>query len=832
MEIPGDNISALLAAGEIRDPYSGVNELELQWVGRSDWHLEGRVSLDSAFLSRSHQYLHLESVDTVAELRVNGRHVADSENMFRPVEADLTGLLREGENRVEVLFTSPERSAVGRAGRLPYPVPHSEYPVQSPHRNLLRKVQCHAGWDWGPALMVSGIYGRAFLGSTDLERISALHADISPPRSVASENRWQVTVHAELFAFAAGTTQLQMEIAGAQLEETLELQAGRNTISRHLEVDNPDIWWPAGFGEQPLYPLSLSTTNDHFETRIGFRELLVNTEEDEGGRALEFRVNGIPIFAKGANWIPADALPRRQSADRIRSLLEDAVAANMNMLRVWGGGQYEDESFYRACDELGILVWQDFMFSCSLYPADDAFLESVRAEVRYQVLRLKNHPSVALWCGNNENVGALTWFEESLRHRDRYIIDYDRLNEGVVGRTVRDLDPGRTFWPSSPAAGPGDFSDNWHDDSKGDMHYWSVWHEGKAFEAYYEVIPRFCSEFGFQSYPSVETLRQFAGEEDLNLSSPVMDHHQRHPRGNAVIASTIARYFRFPFSFEDFVYVSGVQHALAMETAVEHWRAHRPTCMGALYWQLNDVWPVVSWSSIEYGGRWKPLHYLARRMFRPLHLVTIPAAIDGEATSGLPASGLPASGRFTVVAVNDTTEPLEGSLTLTRHRFDGAAPEVLYHADLEIPPLSATPLHHFGEDILGQLGAEALLRSSFQPANREALHRADRAGELPIESFFSPVKPKQWSLEASELAVTVETPRHERGDLSVTLSTDRPAAYVWLSTPRSDLQFSDNCFFLLPDTPRELTLRSRSGEPVDRAWLQESMRVKHLRQTY
>ena len=263
------------------------------------------------------------------------------------------------------------------------------------------------------------------------------------------------------------------------------------------------------------------------------------------------------------------------------------------------------------------MIWHDMMFSCALYPSTPGFLANVEREIRHQVKRLRDHPCIALWCGNNEDVGALTWYPESRKNRDRYIVDYDRLNEGVIGRVVDECDPTRTFWPSSPSAGRGDYSDNWHDDRRGDMHYWSVWHESKAFSAYYEVSPRFCSEFGYQSFPSVELARGYCPPGQMNVTSPVMEHHQRHGRGNALIVEMFTRYFRMPEGFENFVYLSQVQQALAIKTAVEHWRHLRPTCMGTLYWQLNDNWPVCSWSSLEYGGKWKLLHHAARRFYAP-----------------------------------------------------------------------------------------------------------------------------------------------------------------------------------------------------------------------
>ncbi|MFP4375108.1 MAG: glycoside hydrolase family 2 protein, partial [Spirochaetaceae bacterium] len=487
-------------------------------------------------------------------------------------------------------------------------------------------------------------------------------------------------------------------------------------------------------------------------------------------------------------------------------------------------------------------VWQDFMFSCSLYPADPSFLDSVRREVDYQVRRLQHHPSIALWCGNNENIGALTWFEESRANRDRYLIDYDRLNEGAVGRTARAADPSRAWWPSSPAAAPGDFSDNWHDDSRGDMHYWSVWHEGKPFEAYYDVVPRFCSEFGFQSFPSVETVAEFAPPEEHNVSSPAMDHHQRSPAGNAVIVSTIARYFRFPESFEDFIYLSQVQQAMAISTAVEYWRTRRPVCMGALYWQLNDLWPVASWSSIEYSGRWKLLHYAAARFFRPLHLVLL----EGP------------GGAIEAWLLNDTAADVAGELELRLLDFDGnlleshrATPTAVaetaswaarvhvpsalragsYFCDARFTPRGGT---HVAAAAAGAGAAAGTGAAAAAGAGPGVAIDAVRLSDVPKRCTLSRAAVSVEVEDAEPNAPGTEAAAAERdgvgAPLALRLSTDRPAFFVSLSTPDAEVRFSENGVHLLPDRPRVVRVVRDAGH--DAAWFREHLSVRHLRETY
>lgn len=352
-------------------------------------------------------------------------------------------------------------------------------------------------------------------------------------------------------------------------------------------------------------------------------ELITQSADNAEDSPFYFCINDRPVFCRGANWIPADALPGRISAESTRALLQSSVDANMNMLRVWGGGRYEPDSFYDTCDELGLLVWQDFMFSCNLYPSTPDFLDEVSLEVADVVERLHHHACLALWCGDNELVGALNWFPESIANRDRYLVAYDRLNR-TIESTLKATCPTASWWPSSPCSGYMNYGDAWHDDSSGDMHFWSVWHEGRNFEHYRDVHPRFCSEFGFQSYPSMSLIRGFADVEDFNIASPVLESHQKNAGGNARIAETMFRYFRFPVGFGNFVYLSQVQQGLAIRTAVDYWRSLKPHCMGALYWQLNDTWPVASWSSLDYGNNWKLLHYMAKRFFAPLRASLYP----------------------------------------------------------------------------------------------------------------------------------------------------------------------------------------------------------------
>jgi beta-mannosidase len=527
---------------------------------------------------------------------------------------------------------------------------------------------------------------------------------------------------------------------------------------------------------------------------------------------MTFRVNGRDIFCKGANWVPADALPSRWTRERYDALLSAARWANMNCLRVWGGGRYEAEDFYDLCDEKGILVWQDFMFACALYPSSPSFLDEVEAEVSHQVMRLASHPCVALWCGSNENLGALGWYPESKANPMRYIVDYDRLTEGTIGRIARKLDPGRPWWPTSPCGGPSDYSDNWHGDGRGDMHFWSVWHEGKSFSEYLTVKPRFCSEFGFQSFPNPATVASFAPEGERNVASPAMEHHQRHGNGNAIIVETMSRYFRLPTGAMETLYLSQVQQAMAIRTAVDWWRGLRPRCMGTLYWQLNDVWPVSSWSSLDYDGSMKLLHYEARRFFDPFRVsIAGPAPGDG--------------GLVRALAVNDGTDAVAGLALLRIRRLDGKI-IAEYRAEALIEGESAAELLSLDTASLPCPREEAFLEAVFEPtAPTPASYARSEAAFLTEPKRCSLVDP---GIE-SELA-------EADGGIRLAISASRPAFFVapWLDPSGAARgSFEDAAFHLMPGEERSLRFVPYGGAAMPGLdELRQALRILHLRMSY
>ena len=763
ISVPGGVHSALRAAGKLVDPFYGRNELKTQWVGRKTWTISRTFDASRELLSRKAIVLRLDNVDTFAEIRLNGKLLGKTDNRFRRWEFDLKPHLKAGENELSGVFESSEYKGNAIAATYDRDFPICNVPWAK-NQALIRKPACHAGWDWGLAQMITG-----FCGETKILAYDDFKLDYVTSEQEFSEN----LDHCRLTVSAACTD-----------------ADGRPFVERKaFEIDDPPLWWPNGAGERKFYTCAFEVRGRKIVRRIGLRKLeVINTRDtDEHGKPgarLAFRVNGREIFMKGANWIPCSAFENEQTPERYRDLLESAVAANMNMIRVWGGGQFEKDCFYDLCDELGILLWHDQMFSCALYPGDERFLASVREELRHQIRRLKDHASIALWCGDNECLGAFYGFKGE---KHRYYSEACMRRHAMQEACVKELDPSRMFWPSSPCAGPGDYSDNWHNDASGDMHNWNVWHENKDFDDYYNFKPRFCSEFGYQSFPSRGVAETFCDPVELNPTAPDFEWHQKNVGGNRRILETMARYFRFPQGTDAMLYLSQVQQAIAIKTAVEGWRAQRPRCMGTLFWQLNDNWPVASWSSIEYGGKWKHLQYHARRFFAPLCIV------------GLPDNRL--------CAVNDRAQAVSAELTAERWTFDGRLVETKGWK-AELPPDGVTP---FG----------------LEPAKGEVptfLALTMRTEDGVFRNFRMDRKFKECDLAKCRIATSFD-------GFKVTLTSDKPAFFVWVNVKDVRGEFDDNSILLLPDRPVTLIFA-----PKDKATTPETFRkafsVTHLRETY
>lgn len=819
--VPGDNYSALQDAGRIPDPYWRENEAEVQWVAERDWIFSRAFDVPAALLRHRAVYLSFDSIDTVAEVFVNGRLAGRADNQFRRWRFEVRRLLREGANELEVRIASPVRAArEAHAALAPDFDPGLVNGSSVPGIFALRKCPCSGGWDWGISLPSSGLHGDVSLVGADAALLDSAWCDTAFLRDGAC--RVDATVRLLPVPGARPGEPVEARIA---FDGTERVVRGRVPARRaplelraSFRVAKPRLWWPSGYGAQPLYAFSAAVGAQHIERRIGLRRVEVDTRPDRDGSRFAIRVNGVPVFAKGANWIPCDARPRHETPERVRDLLRSAAAANMNLLRVWGGGHFESDFFYEECDRLGLLLWHDLMMACMRYPAHPAFLASLRAEIGDQVRRLRDHPSIALWCGDNECVGAIHWgaADQSPAARAARLAVYRRV-ERAAGGAVRRADPSRLFWPSSPSAGPGNYAYNDANSFRGDTHYWGVWLGGLHFDAFYGHRPRFCSEFGFQSFPSGATVRAFADPAagDLNVFSPVMDAHQKNGSANATILGMFDRLFRMPRGFDETLYLSQVQQAEAIRTGVEWWRSLAPWCMGTLYWQLDDDWPVASWSSLEWGGRWKALHHAARRFYAPL-----------AASAFAPGPDAP----FAAHLVWDLPLAVEATVAATLRRVPDGAPVASWTFREALPRAAVRRL------ALPDLRRDAAARRGVAPdACFLALETEGRAADGRVFRHEATVALAPWKrmdLPVSGLAIRRVAPAtDEKGAFDVTLAARAPSFFAWVEDPADARgRFSDNLVTVLPGAPR--VLRYRPSVPTTAAALRRRLTRMDLRASY
>jgi beta-mannosidase len=794
--VPGSVHTDLLANRLIEDPFYRDNEPKLQWIGKTDWEYRTTFDVPADVLRRRNVELVFDGLDTYATVYLNERAVLEADNMFRTWRVDAKAGLKAGANTLRIVFRSPINEVLPRMKALGYELPASNDQGEktSPHT---RKAPYQFGWDWGPRFVTCGVWKPARLEAWDDARLASLHV----LQNHLDKDAAQLTAEVEVESSGATHAVVLVEDPSDKrvaARQTFKLSPGTNRFALKLSVPSPQLWWPAGLGAQKLYTLrarlvSGGKVSDELSTRVGLRTLELRQQADAEGKSFTFVVNGVPVFAKGANWIPADSFPERVTRERYRHLLESARDANMNMLRVWGGGYYESDDFYELCDELGLMVWQDFMFACSMYPGDEKFLESVRAEATDNVRRLRNHPSIAIWVGNNEVETAWQHWGWKQNLPAKLWDDYKKIFHGVLPEVVAREDPTRPYWPSSPSSNLEEDSDS---QRMGDVHYWEVWHASKPFDYYERQHPRFMSEYGFQSFPLNETVNAYTLPSDHDIQSPVMLAHQKHPRGNQLIREYMLRDYPEPKDFESFLYASQVLQAEGIKVGAEHLRRIMPHNMGSLYWQLDDCWPVASWSSVDYFGRWKALQYYARRFYSPVLLS--PHVEDGQVK---------------LYVVNDRTEPLRAVLRVRLLDFDG---HVITETtdNVEVSPLSSK--------VYRSLPAAALLGG--QNPSKVFLH-CELLGEGRSLStntlFFRPFKDLQ--LPAPNVSTAFA---RTRGLTSVLLSTDRLARGVYLSAEGLEGSFADNFFDLLPG--RKVTVEFRARRPVSADELRKRLRVRTL----
>ncbi|MBI2512265.1 MAG: glycoside hydrolase family 2 protein [Opitutae bacterium] len=793
----------------IPDPFWGTNELDLQWIEEHDWEYTTKLDVPEEFLREEIVELVADGLDTVATVTLNGHRVARTDNMFVAHRWNVKKLLRAGANELAIRFDSALRYI--RTRRRDHAPKEFNDPVG--RSQVIRKQQCQFGWDWGPRFVTAGIWRGIRLEGWTKNRLVGVR--------VAQEHAedGSVTLHLtpELAradrADRAATCHYRLKLGGILVAEG---------IGREIAIDHPQLWWPNGHGAQPLYTLSIEIRRADGVPigsrvfRLGLRTIELDRHADAAGETFQFKVNGRVLFAKGANWIPAHAFVTALNRADYERDLRAAVDAHMNMIRVWGGGIYESEDFYDICDELGLLVWQDFMFACAIYPGDPAFIRSVQVEAEQQVRRLRHRACLALWCGNNE-IEALNTdpahgspLLAQPVNRAAYAAVFDKALPAVVAG----IDGVTPYWPSSPHRPGGGYR---HADGEkhGDTHFWDVWHARNPVKDYEKWRFRFVSEFGMQSYCSSETQATFCPPEDRNVFGAAMENHQKNRGGNQVILDYVSRRYRFPRTQDDLIYLSQLNQAYCMQTGVEHYRRLMPHCQGALYWQLNDCWPVASWSSIEFTGRWRALHFVARRFFAPA-LVT--AQLPGDEIAGIGNYRRSTVREAHLYTVYDAPLPARGVLRWDLFLLDGTV----------VQRGSKNVVLRYGESALQQtlhLGEPIAKHGRNALVLRIAL---DVDGVLASEDTVFLTAPRFIDLPKGKTKVQTELVHPKQARVSFTSPVFQHRFAFEL--PGIAHRASDNYFELYPHETKTVTLDF--ARPLTLARLRDALQWRSLADTY
>lgn len=770
--VPGSVYADLMADGTMPDPFWRENELDAFERMKKDYVYQRAFTVTEAQLAHAHVELVCEGLDTLAHVSLNGREIAFADNMHITWVWDVKEQLHAGENTLEIRFDSPILYCAKKAEE----APGWESSDATPGFRHLRKAHCMFGWDWGPRLPDAGIWRPIFLRTWDTARLeNALMLQAHHDGVV------DVTIRPEI----AGESAWSAEITAPDGEVIIIPET--TATEQIITIEHPQLWWPNGLGKQPLYRVTVRlAAGDTRVWRIGLRTMTVSREKDEWGEEFCHVVNGVKVFAMGADYIPEDNILARVTPERTRRLLEDCKAANFNAIRVWGGGYYPDDAFYDICDKLGLMVWQDLMYACAFYDLTPDFERSIRVETHQNVARLRHHASLALICGNNEMEMFMAGANSALiNHRTwefvptypHHITDYVKMFEYILPAIVKETAPQTYWWPASPSSG-GNF-DAPNDENRGDNHYWDVWHGEKPFTEYRKFFFRYASEFGFQSFPCLKSVEQFTLPDDRNIFSRVMERHQRNQAANGKILSYLSQTFRYPNSFDDLLYASQLMQAEAIRYGVEHWRRNRGRCMGAIIWQLNDIWPVASWASIDYYGRWKALHYAAKRFFAP---VMISAEEEGELSQNPKINEYhpaPLEKSFRLNVCNETLRDVTGEVVWALRTPDGAIVRQNQQT-LTIPAMSAKWLDKVDcadASLTGHYVSFAFVVDNVAVSEGTCIFCAPK--------HFEFVDPR----------LTVET----RGDTLV-VTSHAYAKQVWLESEDADLLLDDNAFDMNPGT--------------------------------
>jgi len=808
--VPGCVHTDLLSHNLIKDPFYRLNEHDVQWIDKKDWEYKTTIAVDKTILNNDKIALNFAGIDTYADVYLNDKLILEADNMFRGWEVECKHLLTEGENTLRIYFHSPIKIGLDIYDNYPYVVQSSandlakigQVPGEkwvSPH---VRKAPYQFGWDWGPRLVSSGIWEPITLKAWSVAQLKNIHTR----QITLSDEQAQLISIFEIEAKQDESARLSIFIDDKEIQSAqVKLQEGTHTYDFNFTINNPQKWWSNGLGKAHLYDLKgiLTTSGgtEKYEHTLGLRTIELVREDDKVGRSFYFKLNGEPVFMKGANYIPNDVFLDRVSPEKYEHIIKSAADCHFNMLRVWGGGIYEKEIFYDLCDKYGILVWQDFMFACNMYPGHPEFLESVKQEAEYNVRRLRNHPSIALWCGNNEILGA--WFgwgwkednEKTQPHGAEAMWKaYKDIFLDVLPAAVEKYDPDKQYWASSPQAGD-TIRTNKID---GDEHDWRIWFQDVPFITYHDGAARFVSEYGFQSFPELKTVKKYTIPEDYDINSEVMKSHQRSFIGNGAIKRYMDNYYRNPRDFESFLYVGLLLQAEGIRTGIEGHRINMPTTMGSLYWQLNDVWPVASWSSIDYFGNWKALQYYTRKAFAPI------IAVPDTKTDDL-----------LIYTVSDQFNDKSAQLELKLIDFKGK--ELWSHNDDIIIKANTS-------NVVFNKTLKALLKGI--NASESVLSTKliiDGKTEYETTSYFK--EAKDMNLPAPEISII--TNKINNG-YSITVTTDLLAKNTYICIDEAEGWFSDNYFDLLPGETRTIVFETE--EEIDD--FEHKLLIRTLNDTY
>jgi beta-mannosidase len=790
-KVPGDVHLDLLANKKIDDPFFRDNESKLQWIEKASWEYRSTFDVPASLLARRNVDLVFDGLDAACDVSLNGVEVLKASNSFRVWRVPAKTNLHAGKNVLRIVFPSPITAAAEVGAGDPF-----RLQSKTEDKTYIRKPAYEYGWDWGPRFVTSGVWKPARLEAWDSVRI----ADFAIRQRDISKDVAHVDAEVEVDATTAGPgrvtvsywdTSIPLRGVPPFVSIPVTLHAGRNVIDLPIEISQPKLWYPAGYGDQSLYQIDahvFAGSNQPAESRgvkVGLRSIVLDRHLDQWGRSFQLVVNGIPIFAKGADVIPFDSFPNRVTTADYRRILESARDANMNTIRHWGGGYYETDEFYQICDELGIMVWQDFMFGNDWQPGTYAFKQDIEAEAEDQVRRLRNHPSIVVWCGNNETEIAFGWAPRpTLPPEVRRLIWQDYLTEfsGILPRVVARLNAEAPYWPSSPSADYEPITSTFH---SGDDHIWDVWHGRVPFTTYEAHHSRFVTEYGFQSFPEMRTVESFTQPDDrTGIFTKVMLAHQKNNEGNSIIHDYLARDYPEPKDFASFLYASQVLQAEGIKIGAEHFRRSMPATMGSIFWQLNDCWPVASWSSIDYYGRWKALLYYARRFYAPI--LVSPHVEDGAVK---------------VYVVSDKTVATQATMRVRLMDFDGKV-LLQYDHQINIDPLASKVYLDWPLKNLADAGATDTSRV-FVVADLVA-----PAGPISRNLvYLAPVK----QIQLKPAMLKVET-TGEKGSYTVKISSAVLARDVYLSFGNLDVKVSDNYFDLLPGETTEVTVTTAAAQ--------------------